>query len=247
MEKEEYKKMYQLEATHWFFKGKRTIVLSILDKFFGKSRDRKILDVGCGTGILMKTLEPYGEVYGIDLVPKAVEFCKERGLNNVTVGDAVHLPYDDESFDIVMCIDMLYHKGIRDDGMVIKELYRVCKKGGGIIFTDSACPALWGKHDIAVHARERYVPRKFARKIEEAGFSVKKLSYYNSFLFPVVFTVRKLDNIFFPKRKPKSDVKETNPIINSILYSILSLEATIIKRSGFPIGVSFICVGKKLN
>jgi ubiquinone/menaquinone biosynthesis C-methylase UbiE len=243
MKKEEYKKMFFLEKNNWWFKGKRHIIFNFVDKFYKNKNNLKILDVGCGTGIILKRFEKYGQVYGTDISEDAINFCKKRNLKNVQVGDANKLQYSSNSFDIISINDVLYHKGIKDDVAVLKELFRVCKKGGRIFITDSAMKCLWSKHDLAVHARTRYSKEEFNKKLIKSGFKVQKISYFNFFLFPLVFFVRRINNI--TKRKPSTDIEKTIEPFNTILYSIFVLESYLLKIINFPAGVSIFIVAKK--
>ena len=250
MKVEEFQKMYDLEMDHWWYKGKRDIINTVINSFkdnSDKSSKNKILDVGCGTGAVMRFLERYGEVYGMDVSFEAVNFCKKRNIKNVEQGDALNLPYPDNTFNYVTCLDVLYHKTISDDVAVIKELNRVLKPGGKLIITDSACPSLWSKHDRAVHARERYTKKILKERVKKGGFEVKKISYFNFFLFPIVYFVRRLENIFESKKEIKSNVSKTPYLINQTLYSILKLESFILKNHDLPIGVSLICVAQKIK
>ena len=83
MEQREYFNMYETEDEHWWFKGKRRIVFSQLDKYLSGRKNLRILDIGCGTGIMMKNFQKYGKVNGIDIETTALNFCLKRGLTNL--------------------------------------------------------------------------------------------------------------------------------------------------------------------
>jgi 2-polyprenyl-3-methyl-5-hydroxy-6-metoxy-1,4-benzoquinol methylase len=53
--------------------------------------NKKILDVGCGPGNYTPYLNKKGKVLGIDISPKVIEVCKERGFKNVKVADIFKL------------------------------------------------------------------------------------------------------------------------------------------------------------
>jgi len=240
LQKQEYEKMYELEEAHWWFAGKREMVFQILKKISGKGF--KILDVGCGTGIVMEKAARYGQLYGLDYSGEALAFCRKRGLSNLSHGSVMSLPYEEDMFDVALCLDVLYHKGVTDDRQAVRELYRVIKPGGHLIITDSAMKCLMSPHDIATQARERYSAAELRSKVRSAGFSVMKLSYYNFFLFPMIFAVRKIRNLIKAKG---SDVGELPGLLNSALFRILWLESRLIQRVNFPVGVSLICVAEK--
>ncbi|KAI2622067.1 methyltransferase type 11 [Xylaria nigripes] len=115
----------------------------------------RILDVGCGPGSITLGLAsrvPEGSVTGIDIHADAVnyasEMCKQRGVTNASfsVGDALKLPFDDNSFDIVHAHQVLVHlPGAEDEpGPVrgLKEMRRVCKPGGFVCTRDVDWPTV---------------------------------------------------------------------------------------------------------
>ena len=105
-----------------------------MKQFIGKSRPKKILDVGCGTGETLSFLQdtyPNTQLFGIDSSNKAISFSKKRGHKNIFKASALNLPFDDNYFDIVLFLDVLEHIG--NDAKAISEAKRVLKKNGRII------------------------------------------------------------------------------------------------------------------
>ena len=97
-------------------------------------RPKKVLDVGCGTGsfIEMARRERVKAV-GIDFAEWAIENALDRAKRWVSVGDARDIPYPEDSFDFIMCTDLMEHiylegESGRDVDQVIDELYRVSSK-----------------------------------------------------------------------------------------------------------------------
>ncbi len=245
MEQREYAVMYETEEEHWWFKGKRRIVFSQLDKYLGGRRNLRILDIGCGTGIMMKNFQKYGEVNGIDIETTALNFCHKRGLTNLVQTELEKLPFKKNNFDIVSAFDVLYHKGIKNDVKALKEIFRVLKPHGILILTDSADMKLWSRHDMAAHARERYTISTLSSRINASGFKILKMSYFNTILYPLVFIVRRIDNAFNKNKPVKSNIEKTNPMLNFILYQILSFESRLLKFLDLPFGVSIFVIAKK--
>jgi ubiquinone/menaquinone biosynthesis C-methylase UbiE len=96
-----------------------------------------VLDVGCGPGTItadLAALVPEGKVVGSDAVEtvlsQAEEYASSRGLTNVTFQqvDANALPFEDDTFDVVHCHQVLQH--VKDPVAILKEMRRVCKPGG---------------------------------------------------------------------------------------------------------------------
>jgi ubiquinone/menaquinone biosynthesis C-methylase UbiE len=100
-----------------------------------------VLDVGCGSGVvtreMARRLRPDGRVIGVEpnqhLLALAAELAERDGLSSLIEwrdGDARGLPFDDGSFDVVMCATVLAH--IPDSDPVVAELARVLRPGGRI-------------------------------------------------------------------------------------------------------------------
>lgn len=87
----------------------------------------KLLDVGCGTGYLLKAADERGlQTYGIDISEESVKISKKVSLNSaIMVGKGEHLKFPKESFDYVTCIGSLEH--FLDIRNGIREMVRVGK------------------------------------------------------------------------------------------------------------------------
>ena len=246
MLEEEYKKMFAEEASNWYFRGKRSIVFSYLSKHAPKGK-LKILDVGCGTGINMQQLSKYGETFGIDISSSALKFSRQRSLINLSLASIEQLPFKDNSFDLITCLDVLYHKGVKNDLSALKELDRVAKPNALLLLTESALKQLWSEHDQAVEAKTRYSLNDFRSLLSQTSFEIKKASYWNFFLFPLVFLLKKLNPPKANPKQAKSNVISLPRPINFILSKILSLEAFLLRAISFPIGVDLFIAAKKIK
>ncbi len=105
-----------------------------------------VLDVGCGGGFLSNEMARAGHsVTGVDLSAESIkvaaahdETCSVKYL----VADAFHLPFADESFDVITAMDFLEH--VEDPKKVITEFSRVLKPGGLFFFhTFNRNPLAW--------------------------------------------------------------------------------------------------------
>ena len=113
MERAEYATMFRVEETHWWYGALHRLIFQALDAELPDWRKKNVLDVGCGTGAILKQLGNPEKNVGIDLAPEAILFCRQRGLNNVRQSDIHALPFADASFDAVICSSVLSRMGHR--------------------------------------------------------------------------------------------------------------------------------------
>lgn len=250
MQKEFYTEYYQVEDKHWWFVGRRQIILTLLDQRFRLgSQDHNILDVGCGTGTMLTYLARYGKVVGIDADAAAISFCRDRGLQNVLQYDGLRFPFEDSRFDLVTMFDVLEH--IEDDNFALREILRVLKPSGTFMLTVPAYPILWGAQDEISQHKRRYVASQLRAKLKNSCFSIDKLSYFNSFLFPGIAAVRLLRRVLKTGRTSAADLKSDFTLtkgrgaLNSLLSSLFGLERYVVAGPGFPFGISIIAIANR--
>lgn len=112
----------------------------------------RLLDVGCGTGVLTRLaaarVEPSGQAVGIDPAPRMVGLARKNavgGQAEFKLAAIERLPFESASFDVVVASLMLHHlpPDLKRDGL--REVYRVLKPGGRLLVVDLDRPAssLW--------------------------------------------------------------------------------------------------------
>ncbi len=245
MDPAEYETMYRVEDSHWWYRGMAVITRSILNRWTPELSRQKILDAGCGTGAAIKTLlSGLGNPVGIDLSTKAIQFCRERGIQPLVQASVCDLPIIDSTFDLVTSLDVLYSADVPDVVMALKELARVLAPQGHLLLRVPAYNWLRGSHDVVVHTARRFTRKEVSRQLELAGFTVLHITYANVLLFPFVLVKRMIEKIFPPK-KPVSDLKIRFGIINQILMRILSLEAPLAAKLTLPYGLSVIAIARR--
>lgn len=239
----EYHLMFELEHTHWWFVSRRNFISAAL-RTHGIVPDSKkrIVDIGSGTGGNIPMLRSFGAVIGIEPHPIARRLARTRQIF-LRTGRAQKTGLQPRSAHVVCFFDVLYHQGINDEA-ALTEAYRLLKPGGMLCITDSALPWLGGPHDVAMQARERYILTSFVRKVESAGFRVRKASYLFFLLFPIIAVKRCFDRMFLP-HSIRSDVSSMPNILNRLFIAINSVEKTLVTRMSLPWGSSLLVIAQK--
>jgi len=246
VEKEEYKRLYELEDHLWWFVGMRHITLTLMNRFLSGSQDLLILDAGCGTGGMLQHLDPFGKAIGLDISTEAIRFARLRETRRLIRASVSILPFDDNTFDLVTSFDVIYHKAVERDEETLAEAVRVLRTNGTLLIRVPAYNWMRSSHDEAVHTGRRYTRRGLDKKLRRAGFRPLYLTYANSLLFPVAVAYRFLGKLRSHRRNG-SDVGPMIPTFNRWFSAALKLEAGILRHSRLPFGLSLIALAQKVE
>jgi len=112
----------------------------LLSRLMPKHKFDKTLDLGCGDGKLLRELKSKGNmVVGVDIsfkdIKKARERIKEEGLDNIhfVVADAQKLPFKNDSFDFLLCSEVLEH--VAEPNKVLSEISRIVINNKNILIS----------------------------------------------------------------------------------------------------------------
>lgn len=147
----------------------------IIEHFGLKSGDR-VLDIGCAKGFLVKDLMlkcPGLECFGVDISSYAVTHCEEQVIGRLHVGNMTTLPFPDNSFDVVLCINTLHNLEIAGVHQALKEISRVTRGERGYIQVDSYRNEEEREVflDWVLTAHTHDFPAGWQKIFEEAGYS----------------------------------------------------------------------------
>lgn len=241
MKEAEFRLLERIEEDHWWFVGKRLILRALLD---GQPVGARLLDLGCGTGGILRDWTDRGACVGMDGSPLALRICKRRGFSVLARGDLERLPFRDGAFDTIVLMDVLEH--LDDDRGLLRGAARLCAPGGRVVVSVPAFQLLWSRHDETFGHRRRYRARQLEAIFDAAGLERERTTYTNFLVFPVALVWRVLSRVLRLGRSgPGHDFWPVPGWLNALLVRAYRLEAWWLARADLPVGVSVVCIGRK--
>ncbi len=247
MKTAEYRRMYEAEESQWWYAGQRAIVAALLRHELAACLAPRAVARACSTraaeraAISPRSRESRAAI-GVDLAPEAIAFCRERGVTAVR-GSVLALPLRDGVFGLVTSHDVIYHAWVSDDHTAVAEMARVLAPGGLLLVRVPALRMLWGAHDVEVQSRHRYTRGELVALLTGCGLELRRASYCNSLLFPLLLVRRSLDRLL---SREGSDVGFLPAPLEWAFRKTLLLEAALIGRGvSFPIGASVVALARK--
>ncbi len=245
MDRNAHRQFLELERSHWWFRGRRSVYLGLLEHLTGSQRPRRVLDLGCGMGGFLEGLSAIGErVFASDVEVESLEECAARGFQHGVVSSGYALPFQDASFDLVCMFDAIEH--IPDDRRAMSEVARVLAPGGRVFLSVPAYPWLYANNDrIAQHYR-RYTRSSLRSVLEGAGLEVERNSHSNVFLFPLILPAvlgtKALEKLLgLEAKSDHTNLSWPMPaLVHGALHRVFAAELPFTKRFDWPVGHSIV-------
>lgn len=148
-----------------------------------------VLDCGCGTGPMLQLLhEKYPDKHyvGLDLTPEMIQVAQAKNLSNTVfiVGDSENLPFDENSFDAIICSNSFHHYPNPQD--FFNSSYRVLRNGGRLVLRD------YTSSDFVVWLMN-HVELPLANLFGHGDFKIHKVSEFISMAESAGFTVLSME------------------------------------------------------
>jgi 2-polyprenyl-3-methyl-5-hydroxy-6-metoxy-1,4-benzoquinol methylase len=209
-------------------------IYELIRPFLGE----RVLEAGAGIGNITRRLLDREFVIASDVSEDHLDTLRKRlvesdrlkivtfDLNKCDSGR-----FRKEKLDTVLCLNVIEH--IESDAHALSCFYEILQPGGRLVILTPACKVLYSKMDAGLDHYRRYSRRELARKIEDAGFTIEFVRYFN-LLGAVGWFVN--GKILRRKMLPGNQMK-----LFDLLVPLLKLEDHV----RIPFGLSLLAVARK--
>lgn len=226
---------------HWWFIGRRAILLAEMARWLPRRRCR-VAELGCGSGGLLEALGRFGSAVGVEADPALLETAQQRGLDCRPGSLPSDVPLPSGEWDAVCLFDVLEH--LDDESAALGACGRLLAPGGLLFVAVPAYAWLWSRHDELLGHRRRYTSPRLRRVVEAAGLLVERVSYFNALLAAPIIAVRLLRRAL---RRDGHDLSRPPAPLNRLLAAVFSVEARLLRRRSLPFGVSLLLVARRIQ
>ena len=230
------------ERSHFWFVH-RTRVIEWCARRFVPLPVRRVLEIGCGTGNVLRVLEtvwPDARIVGMELFESGLRFARGRCTAALVCGRVEQMPFT-TPFDVVGMFDVLEH--IPDDLATLACIRQSMHAGSRLLITVPAQRQLWSDFDVRAGHVRRYDHGSLERALGDGGFRLEFLTSFMMPLLPLVWLHRRLSS-----RRAGDVVRDelrVNPLVNVICSGVLSVEAAWLRTgNGLPTGTSLLAVAR---
>lgn len=239
-----FPQLARVEDSHFWFRSRSRLVVDAVRRYFPGARS--VLEIGCGVGAVLAVLRrdlPGVEVWGSDLFVEALRFAARRVPDaRLLQCDARRVPFADE-FDVICALDVLEH--VAEDELVLGQLRRAVRPGGGIVLTVPQHRALWSAADQYARHQRRYSKRELIGKVSRAGLEVVRVTSFVSTLLPAIWLRRLIAARSLERFDPMAEFRVPR-WLNAALGALLALERQAIRLGAtLPAGGSLLLVARR--
>lgn len=247
---EAYELLSKAEKTHFWFRGRNTIIRKIIRSTYPGYRGKHILEVGCGTGYVLQELYHMGfRVTGLDMHPQGLKYAKKRVPSAVCVNGDLLTYVPSKKFDAIGIFDVVEH--IENDVEALQACARLLARDGRLFLTVPAREELRSIYDDISGHKRRYTKESLSAVVQKAGFRIRYIGYFGFFQYiPHLFMKR------FTLQTDSYSPPDTLSVLRRVIWQPPRLLNWLLERSfdldmffsrfiTLPIGTSIIVSAQK--
>jgi SAM-dependent methyltransferase len=227
------------DRAHWWFRGRLRVLLAVLRAELPR-RPLRLLELGCGTGNVLRALTEFGEAVGMEPDERLIAAAHAEGLDVRRGAMPADLVVPDGWADAVLLLDVLEH--LDDEAGALATARRALAPAGALVVTVPAYAWLWSGHDQLLGHKRRYRAGEIRRVVERAGFRVTYTSYFNTVLFPGLVLVRLLKRAC---GSTQHDLDRSPTAVNGLLEWCFAIERHLVPRLALPFGLSVLLLARR--
>lgn len=233
MKREAFLLLHSIEDS-WWYRGREAVVRSAFVRSAGKAILREALDFGAGYGGMSKSLKTFcSQMYAFEPDDGARKVASTRGYTRVFSSAEEALA---RHYSLIGLFDVVEH--MQDDRAGIENIKRALLPGGYVVITAPAFQCLWSGHDINHHHFRRYTKATMRKLLEEKGFEVTYMSYWNTFLFVPAALMRLVG-------RSGESALALPTFLNALFFTMVRIEAFLLRFVPLPFGTSIVAIAQK--
>ena len=250
MKSDQFQVHVAVEDRHWWFLGRRKILLDVAAAVVPPSPQRLVIDVGCGTGANAAAFAARYRCVGIDVSEEAIDAARTRfpGVRFIHGEAPDDLGELAAEADLWVVSDVVEH--IADDAGFVRRLVSAMRPGAFLLVTVPADPGLWTQHDESFGHFRRYLPDTLRPVWSGLPVTEVGVAAFNSRLYRAIKTVRFLNRkLGRTSGAAGTDFAMPPAPVNRLLAKVLGGESGRLVRgletgvrSGATRGVSLLAV-----
>jgi SAM-dependent methyltransferase len=227
----------EFERAHFWWRTRRDVVTRLIAGH-AKGRRLRVLDIGCGSGVLLEELSFEHETLGLE--PDSDLATASAVRERIRVGGVETVDYPSESFDVILMLDVLEH--LDDPIDALGRARKWIATDGLLIVLVPAHASLWTTHDEINDHRCRYTRRQLRAELEASGWRARTIHYLFATLVPPKLIQVGLDKLI---RNRKGTAPDMPPRwLNSLAAQVLRADAAVAQSRIGPVwpGTSVLAV-----
>lgn len=240
-----YRTIARVEREHFWFRARAVMLSAFIDKHIAPNRRDSFLEVGCGTGNVLRVVRDLGfRPVGVDVNASALTFAAINCPEAALIRSSIYTWKSDRRYGAVGAFDVLEHQS--REGLFFARCRDLLENDGVLFLTVPSGVRLWSHLDVLSGHKRRYEPDTLRLKLRASGFQVQTMRYWNVLLLPIYIVFR-----FFTSRRRSVltmplYLNKPHSIINAILYAILCLEEWFARWVPFPYGATLVVSARKV-